>query len=122
MGIACILAYVVASCIMREWRHLKVYIASGILTGIGTLIIYVIYGVATGLPIVSRLKEWISVSVGSNSTWATVEFGDVSSFAFLLSYFVAPVVAVVILFMTIYRYYIVRENIIYAVTSALVMT
>ena len=117
LGIACILAYVVASCIMREWRHLKVYIASGILTGIGTLIIYVIYGVATGLPIVSRLKEWISVSVGSNSTWATVEFGDVSSFAFLLSYFVAPVVAVVILFMTIYRYYIVRENIIYAVIT-----
>ena len=117
LGLACIFAYVIVSLIQKEWRNLKIFIISGILVGASGSILYVIYGLFTGMDFISRIKEWISVSIGSNSTWATESFGDVSSIAFLFSYFVVPVMAIVILFITIYRFYKTNENATYAVIT-----
>lgn len=48
---------------------------------------------------------------------ASESFGDVSSIAFLFSYFIVPVMAIVILFITIYRFYKTNENATYAVIT-----
>ncbi len=95
LGIACILAYVLL--IFKEKDKLKRFILSGTAVGGAALLSYIFYALFTGIPVISRLREWLSVSVGSSSTWALADFGDPSTFAFLFAYFIVPVSAVVIL-------------------------
>ena len=104
LGLAGILAYVLLSFMQKEWKRLKDFIISGGIIGLGALVIYGIYGIVTKLDILYRLREWFSVSAGSNSTWATENFGDTSTLAFLTSYFIVPACAVIILVVTVYLY------------------
>ncbi|MCI9485924.1 MAG: hypothetical protein HFI64_02925 [Lachnospiraceae bacterium] len=94
LGIACIIAYLIF--IFREKTNLKRFILGGATVGGLALLSYVLYALATGVPVISRLREWISVSVGSNSSWATADFGNITSFTFLFSYFLIPITAVAI--------------------------
>ncbi len=104
LGMGSIVAYGVLCLLQKEWAGLKKFIVSGGMVGLTAAACYVIYGLATGIPVISRCKEWLSVSAGSNSTWATADFGDTSSFAFLVSYFLAPALAVIILVLTIAKF------------------
>lgn len=110
LGIASILSYLIVTFIQKEWKHLKWFVLCGMLVGFSALGFYSIYGVFTGLPIVSRVREWISVSVGSSSSWATVDYGDQSTFAFWLSYFIVPMTAVALLVFTLIRYVRTKKN------------
>ncbi len=104
LGLASILSYILLSFMQKERKRLKTFIITGGIVGLGTLVIYVIYGIVTKLDILSRLREWFSVSVGSTSTWATENFGDSSTLEFLISYFIVPVCAVIILAATIFKF------------------
>ena len=106
LGIACISAYMIL--IFREHDKLKRFILSGIAVGGAALFSYIVYALFTGIPVISRMKEWLSVGVNSSSTWATAVFGDPSTFAFLLSYLVVPVSAVTILVITSFLY--IKDN------------
>ena len=110
LGVACILAHVVFLLIQRKIKLLKKFVFCGAGVGIGALIFYVIYACATGIPVMGRIKEWMSVSLSSSSTWATAEFGDQSSFAFLLSYIVVPITAILLVVFTLFKYYKTRKN------------
>lgn len=118
LGIACILAYMIFSLLQREWEALRRFIFCGSSVGVAALLLYAIYAVVTGIPIVGRLKEWISVSVGSSSTWATADFGDQTSFAFLVSYFIVPMTAVILLMLVFIRYIRSKRNIVLTVIIA----
>lgn len=110
LGIACILAYMIGCLFQKEWKKLRDFIISGACVGAIVLAAYVIYALLTGIPVIGRIKEWLSVSVGSNSSWATANFGDQTTFAFLIAYFVVPLTAIALLIFTVIRYIKNRTN------------
>jgi len=110
LGLACILAYVIMMLIQRELSNLKVFVVCGATVGGSTLGLYIVYALTTGISVVERIKEWLSVSVGSSSTWATENYGDPSTFAFLFSYFIVPITAVTIFIAVIVRYMKTKNN------------
>lgn len=110
LGVACILAYVVFLLIQKKIKQLKKFVLCGAGVGGVALIFYVIYACVTGIPVVGRIKEWMSVSLSSSSTWATADFGNQSSFAFLLSYIVVPITAILLVIFTLFKYYKTRKN------------
>jgi hypothetical protein len=110
IGVACILAYVIISMIKKEWYIVRRFVISGISVAAFALVVYIVYGLATDIPLISRIREWISVSLGSSSTWATATFGNQSTFAFLLCYFVVPLTVVLILIRSIMRYIRCKTN------------
>ena len=104
IGIACILTYLVMMLIEKKFNNIKWFIISGACVGGCTLVLYGVYAIATGIPVISRIKEWLSVSVGSSSSWATANYGDPRTFAFLFSYFIVPITAILLLVMVIVNY------------------
>lgn len=111
LSMACIMAYIIGCILQKEWKRIRSFIFTGASVGVVVLVLYSCYAVVTGLSVIGRLKEWMSVSVGSSSSWATANFGDHTSFAFLMSYFIVPVTAVMILIFVIVRYVKKRKNI-----------
>lgn len=75
LGIACILAYLLCCLLQEEWSELKKFVICGASVGSVTMLLYFIYAILTDLPVIGRIKEWISLSVGSSSSWATSDFG-----------------------------------------------
>lgn len=110
LGMACIFAYCIGCILQKEWTKIKYFILSGAAVGVVALLLYSCYALATDLPVIGRIREWMSVSVGSSSSWATASFGDSTSFAFLMSYFIVPITAVMIMFFVIVRYIKNRKN------------
>lgn len=110
LGLSCIFAFALFLAIDKQWKKMLYWFLCGVCVGSITLIMYITYSIKTGLAVFQRIKEWLSVSVGSNSTWATASFGDQSSFGFFLAYFVAPVLAIAILIFVIYKYIKAREK------------
>lgn len=129
LGLACIFVYLMVLFFERNWREIKSFFLCGFAVGGLALVGYVIYAVLTDIPILSRVKEWISVSVASSSTWATANFGNPTSFAFLISYFVVPIVAVLILAIVLFDYkkqrsctLLVMAIVVFAITECLYIT
>ena len=104
LGIASILAYMLFDIFQKEWKELKKFIMSGVTVGGIVIVLYVVYASITGIPVIGRIKEWISVSVGSSSSWATSNFGDQTTFAFLVSYFLVPLTAIILMIFVLVRY------------------
>lgn len=104
LGVGSIIAYILVCVFRKEWEKIREFILSGGIVGILALVVCIIYGIVRGLDVISRLREWMSVSVGSSSSWATANFGDASTLAFLVSYFLVPVCAVVILVLTVFKF------------------
>ena len=97
LGIACIVTYIVLMQINKDKETIQSFIICGILVGTITLIFLGLYCLTMDIDFISRVKEWISLGMGSNSTWATDKFADYSSISFLFAYFVVPCSAVCIL-------------------------
>lgn len=110
LGLACIGAFVVIMLINKEKKQLVRFFISGVVIGGVALAFYIGYAVITGIHIVSRMKEWLSVSVGSSSSWATASFGDQTTLAFLIAYFVVPMTAVLLLVIILIKYIKNREH------------
>lgn len=104
LGIACILAYCIIVIVQKKWEYLKLFMATGVCVGSIALVLYFVYCGFNGISAITRLTEWLSVSLGSNSTWATSSFGDASTFEFLLCYFIAPMCAIGILIIIIVQF------------------
>ena len=119
LGIACIISILILNACKRDWITIKRLIVSGITVAGIVALAYFVYCGLTGLDAVLRLKEWMSVSVSSNSTWATSYFGDISTLEFLISYFIAPISAAAILIIAIYDSAYIRTN---PVITGLMMT
>ena len=110
LGIACIFAYIIGCLFLKEWNNLRNFMICGAVVGGLALACYVEYALITGVPLLGRIKEWLSVSVGSSSSWATANFGDQTSFAFLVSYFIVPLSAIVLLVITVITYIRSKKN------------
>lgn len=110
LGISCIIAFLIIMFIKKEKNKILKFILSGCIVGILSSTLYFIYCGITGTGAFSRIEEWISVSAASSSSWATANFGDASSFAFLVSYFFIPVCAVSILFITVIKYMLYKKQ------------
>lgn len=102
LGLSCILSYIFY-CLVKK-RDLLKFLVCGSFVGCISFSIFLLYSVYTGLPVFSRISEWVSVSIGSSSFWATSNFGDPSSLAFFVSYFVVPSLVVLILICVIFSY------------------
>ncbi len=110
LGVACILAFGIGNILQKEWTKIRNFMLTGAAVGAAVLLLYCCYALVTGLPAAGRMREWMSVSVGSSSSWATADFGDPTTFAFLLSYFIVPITAVMIMVFVIVRYIQNRKN------------
>ena len=113
LGISCIITYLFITICKKDWNSLKKFIGTGFIVGAIVFALYCAYCMLTGIPIIGRIKEWLSLSLGSNTSWASAIFGDPSSPAFLLAYFVAPICAVIVLFVTSLKYMINKKEEIY---------
>lgn len=94
LSFGCIIAVLITAVITKSWGNLKRFVSSGVISGFILSGIFIIYCLATDLDPISRFKEWMSVSVGSSSSWATTSFGDESSFAFFIAYFLVPIIVI----------------------------
>lgn len=129
IGVACILTYLILRCIEKEWKEIRNFIICGAGVGATVGVFYVVYALITGIPVISRIKEWISVSVNSSSSWATANFGNQSTFAFLISYFLVPMTAVALLIFVLIKYIkyrnhglLVAATVAYSLTEILYIT
>ena len=104
IGIACILAFLLFSFINKRWKDMLKFLCCGMGIGICALFVFLGLCFAKGIPAVSRIREWLSVSLESSSSWATADFGDSTSFAFFISYFLVPVTAVLLLVFVVVKY------------------
>ncbi len=100
LGMGVIFSYIFICCVKREWKNLRNYIISGFAIGCFVTVFAFVYASMTDLDLISRIKEWLSLSVGSNSTWAMYNFGDATKFTFLLVYFVIPITNLAVLVIT----------------------
>ena len=105
IGIGTVLALIVLNICEKDWKNIAKYIITGIAVGIFTLLMYCFYCKINNIDMIGRAKEWISLSVGSNSTWATSTIGNPTKIDFLLSYFIIPITSVLIIISTIIQLY-----------------
>lgn len=114
LGVASIFANVLLLVIQKRWKKLKEFIIAGGIVGFCAILTYMIYAIATGIDVLSRLKEWLSVSVGSNSSWATENFGEASTLAFLVAYYIVPSCAMIIFAVTFYKFLKTKQQLVLA--------
>lgn len=117
LGIACILGYCIFCILQKEWKKLKEFGVGGVYVGVFVFVLYIVYSLLTGVPVIERIKEWISLSVGSNTSWATADFGDPTTFAFFVSYFVVPATAIILFVAVQIRYLKTKNNITIAIAT-----
>ena len=110
IGVASILSYLILRCIEKEWEEVRDFVFCGAGVGATVGMFYVAYALITGIPVISRIKEWISVSLNSSSSWATSNFGNQSSFAFFVSYFLVPMTAVTLMVFVLIKYIKYRKH------------
>jgi len=103
LGLACILSYLLVNFVEKKYINIRKFILSGFMVGLTAGLFGFIYCIFNEINCISRIKEWLSLSLGSNSTWATDVFGESSSFAFVFSYFIVPISAVTILLYTVFQ-------------------
>jgi len=104
LSLGCIIAVLITAVITKSWGNLKRFVSSGVISVFILSGILIIYCLATDLDPISRFKEWLSVSVGSSSSWATTSFGDESSFAFFIAYFLVPIIVISVITITVINF------------------
>ena len=115
LGIACIISYSVFCILKKIKKELLYFYICGLSIGAIVFLFVIVYGKHFDLIVIDRMKEWISVSVRSSSTWATDVFGDSTSFAFFFSYFICPIIAIFLAVSAIFRYCLSKTNIVLVV-------
>lgn len=110
LSLGCISSVIITAIITNNWNYLKRFITSGIITGLVLLGIYTNYCLVNVLDPISRFKEWLSVSLGSTSSWATSSFGDENSFSFFIAYFLVPITVLVVSSIIIIKFYKTKHN------------
>lgn len=102
-GIAVVISSFIVIVVLISFNQLSLKkSAEGLLYVLGPIfILYIVYCRTTGVDFVNRIKEWLAVGVGSSSTWATVSFGNPSSFKFFLVYELFPLIDAIIIFITV---------------------
>ena len=95
IGIGCIVCFLLLGLFRKisvGWK--KFWISFGSIAA--AFIIYFALGaLMQGVPVIERLREFLAVSVGSNSTWALSSMGDAGSSAFFYVYTLVPLVTAV---------------------------
>ncbi|MCQ2516262.1 MAG: hypothetical protein MJ094_05310 [Saccharofermentans sp.] len=104
VGVACILCYLLLGVLDKDLKRIITFISTGISTGILALVSLLLYCRINGINAWSRLKEWISVSAGSSSSWATLSFGDAFYSNFTAAYFIVPILVIIMLVVACYLY------------------
>lgn len=118
LGVGCIAALLCILLLQKDKTGVKHFVLSGGLVAAAAMVSYFLYCRISGIHAVSRIFEWLSLTAGSNSTWAMNEFGDISSFAFFISYIVVPLCAAAVFVIVIISFAGNRQ---YPVNAAMVI-
>ncbi len=103
IGIACILAVILLTLFHNIELKISRIIVSGTTVG-GTLcLFFAVHCILQGISLIDRIKEWVSVSVGSSSSWGTAQIGNATSLGYFITYVFAPAIIVLILGILMYR-------------------
>lgn len=90
IGIACIIVISVLTLLKKLDLKFSRIIISGLITGGSFFALCCMYCLMHDIEIVSRLKEWLSLSVGSSSTWAVAQIGDATTIGYFICYVFVP--------------------------------
>ena len=104
LGIACILTYMIFCICRKDRRRLSGFILCGVSIGGTAFALYAVYALATGIPVIGRIREWLSLTQGTNLAMGTSVFGDQTAFAFLFTYFIVPCFVVIALVSVLVRF------------------
>ncbi len=110
LGLACIFTFILLKLSDKRFSDIGKFILSGFVTSICALVLYLIYCNTHEINAVSRLSEWISLSINSTPTWAMETMGKPYSLAFLFCYFIVPSCAIFALMYVYYLYYKTKEH------------
>lgn len=102
IGVACIVVVFAYALCHKEGLEIRKLLVSGLGVTFVLLAFYLIYTFWRGIDPIDRLLEWYSVCLGSGSTWATINFGDATTFAFIWSYMIIPLSVIGYLLYTIF--------------------
>ncbi len=90
IGVSCLLVVFAYALRRKEGVEIRKLLVSGLGVASVMLGFYLAYAIYRGISPVDRLLEWYSVCLRSSSTWATINFGDATTFAFVWSYMIIP--------------------------------
>lgn len=110
IGIGCIVAYIIIEAIHKNWKDILIFIATGAGVGLVAGVFVIGYCIFNEISIITRIREWLALSLDSTTTWATEVFGDQTTLDFLIVYYILPLSAVGILIATIIKYFQTKEN------------
>ena len=96
IGIACIVVYILRLLVSKKKVLLGKFIASGACVGLCITLFSAIYLSVNDIAPLDRLREWISLTAGSNDFWAMANFGQYRSPSFTFAYIFVPISAVVV--------------------------
>lgn len=97
LGIGAIVCCILVFICRRQWSQLKSFAVSGIAVGGICLLLVCLYCLFHGISFLDRAREWLSLSIGSNSTWATSEYRNSVRISSIYAYYVLPLIACFIL-------------------------
>ncbi len=97
LGVGCIAALLYVLAVQRDWGGVRRFACCGGCVGTAALLAYFVYCKISGIHAVSRILEWLSLTLGSNSTWAMYDFGDAGTLAFFVCYIAVPLCTVSVL-------------------------
>lgn len=112
LGIGCIVAVIVLSLLKETDISLKKLCLSGVSVTLTLLVLCSAWWLHEGISPLFRIKEWISVSLGSSSTWAleTEALGSPVSFAFEYTYFFIPALAILLILYALFKLFYYRRK------------
>lgn len=103
LGVGAIFCMLVVYACRRNWKSALRFLLMGGAVGAVVLALCGLYCYLNHIDLLERIQEWLALSAGANSVWATKEFGDPHKFAYYYSYYLLPFVAsFIFIFTTIY--------------------
>lgn len=109
LGIGCVVAVFLLSLVKEAKLSFKRLFISGTVVAAALLGFCTLWWICEGISPLFRIREWLSLSLGSSSTWAleTGMLGSSATFAFAYTYFFVPALAMLLILYSaikLYRY------------------
>ena len=97
LSFGCVVSIILAYLINKRYSPLLKLILSFLVSFLFLSFFLFVYAKVNEINLLSRLLEWKSVSVDSSKIWATPAFGKPSTIGFVITYYISPLCAVVML-------------------------
>lgn len=103
-GISCIIAFSCYLLLQKDVKSFCKFLTMGICVGLFALFLFGAYLLAQGVSPLSRLREWLSLTLGSSSVWPMSNFGQNMLLSFSFAYVFVPISSVTVLMFVFHKF------------------